>query len=52
MNNVASSAYCSKDMPPGMLGDWNLIRPPREHTYAVHIAKASTARMKSKGAMG
>ena len=52
MKNVVSSAYCNKGMPPGRLADYNLVRPPREHTCDVHTAKAFTARMKSKGARG
>ena len=52
MKNVVSSTYCSKGMPQGRLADWNPDTAPREHTCDVHIAKASTARMKSKGARG
>ena len=50
MKNVVLSAYCNKGKPPGRLGDWNLIRALCEHTCDVHTVKASTARMKSKGA--
>ena len=39
-------------MPPRMLADLNPVRAPREHTCDVHTAKASIARMKSKGARG
>ena len=52
MKNVVLSSYFSKGMPLGRLVDWNLDRAPREHTCDVHTAKASTARMKSKGARG
>ena len=39
-------------MPPRRLADWKPDRAPHKHTCVVHTAKASTARIKSKGARG
>ena len=52
MENVVSSPFYTKGMPPGMLADWNPKRAPREHTCDVQTAKTFSARMKSKGARG
>ena len=52
MKKVVSSACCSRGLPLGTLPDWNPVRAPCEHTCAVQTAKASTAKMNSKGANG